>query len=111
MGELTLKLGPTGAGVHAFWGADSPSAMNMGATERYRSRFQRCTMALCDREGLSGSTHGSRLVCLRGIRAIVALWRFGRPDNPEDGRSVSWGKARITSSVLAITRSQNRARF
>ena len=22
MGELTLKLGPTGAGVHAFWGTD-----------------------------------------------------------------------------------------
>ena len=23
VGELTLKLGPTGAGVHAFWGTDS----------------------------------------------------------------------------------------
>ena len=86
----------------------------MGATERDRSRFQRRPMALCDREGLSGSTHGSRLVCLRGIRAIVALWRFGRPDNPEDGLSLGvkqgsppafWPSPEVrTGLIFSVTR-------
>ena len=61
------------------------SAMSMGATEWDRSRFQRRPMALCDREGLSGSIHGSRLVCLRRIRVIFVLWGFSQPDNPGDG--------------------------
>ena len=80
------------------------SAMSMGATEWDRSRVQRRSMALCDREGLSGSTHGSRLVLLRGIRAIVALWRFGRPDNPEDGLSLGVKQGSPPAFWPSITR-------
>ena len=79
--RIVVDVGWFGALGHGDFGGGGRippmSAMSMGATERDRSRFQRRPMALCDREGLSGSTHGSRLVCLRGIRAIVALWRFG----------------------------------
>ena len=77
--EILLRNGGGGGRIPPM------SAMSMGATEWDRSRFQRRPMALCDREGLSGSTHGSRSVCLRGTRAIVALLGFGGPDNPEDG--------------------------
>ena len=93
--RIVVDVGRFGALGHGDFGGGGrippTSAMSMGATERDRSRFQRRLMALCDREGLSGSTHGSRLVCLRGIRAIVALSGFGWPDNPEDGLSL-WVK-------------------
>ena len=83
-----MDVGRFGALGHGDFGGGEQvppmSAMSMGATERDRSRFQRRPMALCDREGLSGSTHGSRSVCLRGTRAIVALFGFRGPDNPED---------------------------
>ena len=87
--RIVVDVGRFGALGHGDFGGGERippmSAMSMGATERDRSRFQRRPMALCDREGLSGSTHGSRSVCLRGTRAIVALFGFGGPDNPEDG--------------------------
>ena len=79
--RIVVDVGWFGALGHGDFGGGEQvppmSAMSMGATERDRSRFQRRPMALCDREGLSGSTHGSRSVCLRGTRAIVALLGFG----------------------------------
>ena len=87
-----MDVGRFGALGHGDFGGavvmPPMSAMSMGATERDRSRFQRRPMALCDREGLSGSTHGSRSVCLRGTRVIFVLLGFGGPDNPEDGLSL-----------------------
>ena len=116
--RIVVDVGWFGALGHGDFGGGGrippTSAMSMGATERDRSRFQRRPMALCDREGLSGSTHGSRLVCLRGIRAIVALWRFGRPDNPEDGLSLGvkqgsppafWPSPEVrTGLIFSVTR-------
>ena len=116
--RIVVDVGRFGALGHGDFGGGGrippTSAMSMGATERDRSRFQRRPMALCDREGLSGSTHGSRLVCLRGIRAIVALLGFGRPDNPEDGLSLGvkqgsppafWPSPEVrTGLIFSVTR-------
>ena len=88
-GRIVVDAGRFGALGHGDFGGavvmPPMSAMSMGATEWDRSRFQRRPMALCDREGLSGSINGSRSVCLRRIRVIFALLGFGRPGNPGDG--------------------------
>ena len=98
--RIVVDVGRFGALGHGDFGGGERippmSAISMGATERDRSRFQRRPMALCDREGLSGSTHGSRSVCLRGTQAIVALSGFRRPDNPEDSLPASRSKTRIS---------------
>ena len=109
-GRIVVDVGWFGALGHGDFGGGGrippTSAMNMGATERYRSRFQRCPMALCDREGLSGSTHGSRLVCLRGIRAIVnctfGVRARGQAILIEDGLSLGVKQGSHPCSVLAI---------
>ena len=59
----------------------------------------------------STSPGWSRSVCLRGIRAIFALWRFGRPDNPEDGLPLGVKEGSPPAFRPSITRSQNRAHF
>ena len=108
--RIAVDAGRFGALGHGDFGGavvmPPMSAMSMGATEWDRSRFQRRPMALCDREGLSGSIHGSRLVCLRRIRVIFVLWGFGQPGNPGDGLPLGVKEGSPPAFDLAITQSR-----